>query len=141
MPLFSRPTLITQADNAQRQKQWEVSARLYRKALSRRPNNPPIWVQLGHALKESGRFGEAEKAYRTAVSQDPRTTETYLHLGFVLERQDKRAEAEAAYLRAFAMDPHFTPAAEALSSVGWSDEMMAELRRVAFNSDVSGSVV
>src|SRR5205807_9754263 len=40
-----------------------AAARYYRKALDQDPVNSPIWVQYGHALKESGSVLEAENAY------------------------------------------------------------------------------
>jgi predicted Zn-dependent protease len=58
-----RPTIITRADRARAAGEWQLAAGLYRIALERTPNNPPIWIQYGHALKESGRLAEAETAY------------------------------------------------------------------------------
>src|SRR5437867_9090845 len=40
----------------------------------------PIWVQYGHALKESGRPREAEAAYRTAIAYDPVNADARLQL-------------------------------------------------------------
>jgi len=44
--------LLPLADRARDARQWELAAHLYRKALDRDPQNRPIWVQYGHALKE-----------------------------------------------------------------------------------------
>ena len=46
--------LISRADRARDQRDWVSAARYYRRALDQEPINPPIWVQYGHALKESG---------------------------------------------------------------------------------------
>ena len=68
---------VTLADRARDARQWELAAQLYRKALDRNPRNPAIWVQYGHALKESGelrdpdKLAQAEIAYRRALSLDP----------------------------------------------------------------------
>jgi hypothetical protein len=37
-------------------------------ALAFAPNRAPIWIQNDHALKESGRLAEAEKAYSANFS-------------------------------------------------------------------------
>ena len=72
-----KPDFVSLADHARNARQWELAARLYREALERDPQNPPIWVQYGHALKEWGelrepdKLGEAELAYRKALSLDP----------------------------------------------------------------------
>src|SRR6516164_11463620 len=110
---FQRRTadLITLADHARDARQWERAAQLYRKALDRDPSNPPIWVQYGHALKESGelrdpeKLAQAELAYRRALSLDPVMADTYLQLGHVLKLQGKIEDAQAAYLRASVVTP------------------------------------
>src|SRR6266403_666935 len=82
-----RPGYVALADSARNARQWEAAAQLYRKALDRNPGNPGIWVQYGHALKESGELRDpenlarAETAYRTALSLDPGAADTYLQLG------------------------------------------------------------
>src|SRR5271167_5136651 len=82
-----KPDVITLADRARDAGQWGLAAQLYCKALARNPRNPPIWVQYGHALKESGelrdpeKLAEAEVAYRQALSLDPSSADSYLQLG------------------------------------------------------------
>jgi tetratricopeptide (TPR) repeat protein len=75
--------LVTLADRANADRQWEQAARLYRAALDRDPSNPPIWVQFGHSLKETGRLADAEAAYRNALAGDPLYADTHLQLGHV----------------------------------------------------------
>src|SRR5690348_5154094 len=97
-----KQSVITLADQARDQRQWERAIGYYREALRRRPQNPPIWVQYGHVLKESGRWSEAEKAYRTAIAYNPGSADAHLQLGHVLKMQGKKGEARSAYLRAIA---------------------------------------
>src|SRR3984893_10652718 len=124
------------ADQARDRGQWEVAAELYRKALNRNPRNQPIWVQYGHALKESGerrdpdKLAQAESAYRRALSLDPGIADTYLQLGHVLKLQGKTEEARAAYLRALALDPSAPYPVQELSGLGWSQGHLAEVRRL-----------
>jgi hypothetical protein len=57
--------------NAPRRRRSELAARLYREALADMANAPEMWVQYGHALKESGNVGEAEAAYRPSAPTLP----------------------------------------------------------------------
>jgi GT2 family glycosyltransferase/glycosyltransferase involved in cell wall biosynthesis len=128
--------VVLLADRARDERQWELAVRLYQKALDRNPQNAPIWVQYGHALKESGelrdarKLAQAEIAYRTALSFDPGAADTYLQLGHILKLQGKTEEAQAAYLRAFALDPASPHPPEELSGLGWSEINLLELRRI-----------
>jgi tetratricopeptide (TPR) repeat protein len=119
---------ITLADRARTAGQWELAARLYRKALERNPRNPPIWVQYGHALKESGSLADAEAAYRRAIADEPRNADSHLQLGHVLKMQRKHAAAEACYLRAWALDPSPDHPPQGLSTLGWSEAEVNELK-------------
>ena len=136
---------IALADRARNAGEWERAAQLYRKALNRNPDNPGIWVQYGHALKESGKLRDPEKlaraetAYRRAVSLDPSIADSYLQLGHVLKLQGKTEEAEAAYLRAFALDPSTPHPLHELSGLGWSEHYLAELSALS-TSDAPLSV-
>jgi glycosyltransferase involved in cell wall biosynthesis len=137
LPLGSmrrKSSVIDFADRARDAREWERAAQLYRKALERNRRNPPIWVQYGHALKESGerrdpdKLAQAETAYRRALSLDPGAADPHLQLGHVLKLQGKTSEAEAAYLRAFALDPAISYPLQELSGLGWSETHMAELQ-------------
>jgi lipopolysaccharide biosynthesis protein len=134
--LRAEPDVVTLADRARDERQWERAARLYRKALNQNPLNPPIWVQYGHALKESGelrdpeKLAQAEVAYRTALSLDPGVADTYLQLGHVLKLQGKTEEAQAAHLRAFATDPATPYPLRELRELGWSEAEVVELLRL-----------
>ncbi len=73
----------------------------YRRALDRGPRFcRPIWVQLGHALKEQGDYTAAEAAYRRSLALDGRVKDTYLQLGHLLNLEERWEEAVEAYARA-----------------------------------------
>lgn len=132
MALFSRPgptSNIALADRARDARNWEEAAQHYRAALVRNPDNPPIWVQFGHALKESGRLGPAEGAYRRALETAPRDADTHLQLGHVLKLQHRMEEARTAYLRSLALNPASEPARQELSAFEWREEELADARR------------
>jgi tetratricopeptide (TPR) repeat protein len=132
---------VTAADHARDAGQWELATQLYRKALDRSPDDPPIWVQYGHALKESGglrdpdKLAQAEAAYRTALSLDPGAADTYLQLGHAQKLQGNTEEAQATYLRAYALDPATPYPLQELSGFGWSDAQLAELTRLVGRGD------
>ncbi len=90
---------------ASRARDWPRAARLYRKALRRVPDAPAVWVQYGHALKETGDVAGAEIAYRRAVALAPDVAEWHLFLGEALLRQGRTEEARAALLRCEQLDP------------------------------------
>jgi glycosyltransferase involved in cell wall biosynthesis len=111
---------ISRADRARDSRDWGSAVEYYRRALDHKANNPPIWVQYGHALKESGNPGEAESAYRKSLELDPDVADTHLQLGHVLKIQGRRIEAGAAYLRALALDPALDHATLELRGLGWT---------------------
>lgn len=82
-------------DRSQHERNWSKSAQYYQKYLDRRPNDNPIWVQLGHALKELKRFDEAETAYRRALQVDPNDDDALLHLAMLLRSSVKNTGAKA----------------------------------------------
>src|SRR5439155_23929668 len=53
---------VGEGDKARAARDWSEAARQYRRALGLQPALMPIWVQLGHALKEAGDHTEAEIA-------------------------------------------------------------------------------
>src|SRR5262245_52674465 len=77
------PSVITLADEARDQQKWRLAAGYYRKALRRKPQNAPIWVQYGHVLKAAGYLAQAERAYRTALLYEPQSADAQLQLGAV----------------------------------------------------------
>src|SRR5580692_11737754 len=97
--------MIREADRARDARNWPVAARLYDAALAIAPERADIWVQYGHALKESGRRDEAEWAYHRALAIDSRQADTHLQLGHLLKLQQRYGEAGPAYLRALQLDP------------------------------------
>ena len=119
-PASAERPLISRADRARDARDWVTAARYYRKALDQNPDNPPIWVQYGHALKESGSLSEAEDAYRKSLELDGDVADTHLQLGHALKIQGRKIEASAAYLRALALDPGLDHASAELKALGWT---------------------
>src|SRR5438876_396030 len=124
----SRPGPIAVADRARETQQWDLAAQYYRKSLDRNPENWAIWVQYGHALKESGRLAEAESAYRRALAGEPEIADFHLQLGHVLKLQGQTEAAKAAYRRALVMfDRLSSQPLQELVGLGCSGRELAEL--------------
>src|SRR5438128_141783 len=98
-------SLIARADRARDARDWQSAARLYGEALAASPERPDIWVQYGHALKESGRRDEAEQAYRKSLAISADEADTHLQLGHLLKLTGRTDEAGESYLRALQLDP------------------------------------
>jgi tetratricopeptide (TPR) repeat protein len=65
---------------------------------------------LGNALKDQGRFIEAEVSYRRALALDPKLAQSHNNLGHALQSLGKLAEAELSFRRALALEPEFAQA-------------------------------
>ncbi len=98
--------LITAGDTANRERRWPDALRHYAQALLIDPGLDAIWVQYGHAIKESGIHEMAELAYRRALAlRHTPDADLPLQLGHVLKLQGRLAEALDAYLLSAALDP------------------------------------
>ena len=106
-----------------------LPARHYRDALADMPNVPEMWVQYGHALKESGNVVEAETAYRKSIDLDPDSADAHLQLGHALKIQGRIDEAVGSYFRSLALDPAPRHPRDELIALGWSmDSIQQQLR-------------
>jgi glycosyltransferase involved in cell wall biosynthesis len=85
------------AIRASRARDWECAIRDYDLYLAKRPGHASIWVQYGHALKESGRLGEAERAYNRAVALRPNDLDAYIHLAHLIKRLGRVLEAAGIF--------------------------------------------
>ncbi len=122
------------ADRARDRRRWDVAARRYRNAIEREPANFKIWVQYGHALKESNNLVGGELAYRHALELAPDVADTHLQLGHTLKLQGRFDEAAAEYAKALAIDPALHFASFELFNLGWGfgridDATLAKLRK------------
>jgi tetratricopeptide (TPR) repeat protein len=114
--------VVRMARAAARLGQWRLAVQHYQTVLARNPNDALIWVQYGHALKESGSAAEAERAYLRAIDLDPSAADPYLQLGHALKIQRRRREAAMAYRRALDLDPTLHAASVELTALGWRSD-------------------
>jgi glycosyltransferase involved in cell wall biosynthesis/Tfp pilus assembly protein PilF len=105
------------ADRARDVKNWSIAAAHYSMALQRDPDQPAIWVQYGHALKESGNATAAEAAYLEAARMKPTVADTYLQLGHLMKVMRQLDRARGYYQRATEIDPNQQDAIRELASL------------------------
>lgn len=97
--------LVARADRARDNRDWPAAARDYAAAIEGGYGDVRLQVQFGHALKELGRYGEAEAAYRRFLEAMPFNADIHLQLGHLFNRQDDPASALHWYERALQLAP------------------------------------
>jgi len=80
----SRSQFSIAGNQARDARDWAGAADQYRRHLLLRPEDGPIWIQLGHMLKEAGRRPDALLAYERALELHPGDPDLLLHLGHAL---------------------------------------------------------
>lgn len=126
--------VLAAADQARDERRWAEAADLYGKYLASRPADSAIWVQFGHALKESGNFGEAEKAYLHSLELAPRVADTHLQLGHLYKKSSNFSKAIEAYREALKADGSLSDARRELISLGVSPEDSKSLQAASTRS-------
>ena len=86
-------------DQARDDGRWSDAVVQYQSYLDSAEGDAAIWVQYGHALKESGSVAESEYAYRRALRLEPEDADIELQLGHSLKVQGRKREAVMAYRR------------------------------------------
>lgn len=115
-PIRSRlQVLRALGDSARDTRQWTAAAGYYAEYLRLRPDDFSIWVQNGHALKESQRFDEAHAAYTTAEALRPDDADLILNQAHLEKHLGHLKAAAKLYLRSYNLDRN-RAAAEALGS-------------------------
>ncbi len=110
--------LLSEADQARDARKWNQAAELYAGYLKLRRADAPIWVQYGHALKESGKLDEAESAYEQSLLLSPDVADTHLQMGHLRKRKRNFSGAVRAYREALRIDRNFLDARRELSALG-----------------------
>jgi glycosyltransferase involved in cell wall biosynthesis len=111
--------LLSKADTARDAGLWPDAARLYAETISLRPDDAPIRMQYGHALKESGELKEAEAAYLSAIKIEP-DADSYLQLGHLYKLMHRPDLAEQNYLQSLTLDLTSADARSELIDLGWT---------------------
>jgi len=112
--------VLSVADQARDNRRWHEAAEFYRQYLAVRSADAPIWVQLGHALKESGNPAEAESAYKKSLALAPDVADTQLQLGHLYKKMRSFSNAITAYREAIRLDDTLFDARRELANFGIS---------------------
>ena len=131
--MFGRGGRVHRAkgDQHRAQQEWPEAAEAYQRHLAENPADQPIYVQLGHALKEQGRLPEAMGAYATAVALNGTDPDALRHLADALRRLGRRTEALQAYHRANRLEP----SEEAASQIALLTESPTEAHQSPLEAD------
>jgi tetratricopeptide (TPR) repeat protein len=88
-------------------RRWDDAVEGYRKALRMPTLTAPhvAHQNLGVALYNLKRYGQAEESLRFAISLDPQMLGAYYNLGLVLAAGNRREEAKAAFRKARDLGP------------------------------------
>lgn len=106
---------------------WAGAIRLHEKVLALTPNNGPIHIRQGHALKAQGRMPEAVRSYWRGVALAPANPDSYLQLGHALKLNRSKDAALPAYLLAYAIQPDFQDLRGILGDYGLSESDASNL--------------
>jgi tetratricopeptide (TPR) repeat protein len=108
---------IRAGDLARDRREWGASAAAYKGALASDRTLGHIWIQLGHALKESGDFVGANAAYLQAGDLRYELGDVALQLGHLCNMMGDTTKARVYYARAVMIDGPNTQAADELHRV------------------------
>ena len=109
-------------NDAARECRWHDAARLYSRYLLEAPKDFGIWVQCGHARKETGDFDEAERCYLTALKLRSSDADLHLQLGHLYKLMGRSVDAREFYVKSHELDPSLGDARKELEALGWADE-------------------
>ena len=118
---FPDDGLRSMGDDARDKQEWGRCVGLYEQYLETAPENAAIWVQLGHAYKETGGLDLAERCYLRALSIEPLNPDTHLQLGHVEKLRGDKSQAGAHYRKALQIAPDFGPALSEYNGGGGDD--------------------
>jgi tetratricopeptide (TPR) repeat protein len=76
----------------------------YDTAISKRPDNPELYLDLGVLLATGGRYAEAEAFYRKSIALNP-TSPAFTNLGVALESLGRQDEARYCFSKAISLSP------------------------------------
>jgi len=96
---------VDEGDMRRERREWSKAAQCYARALQICPDRRPIWVQLGHVLKEQGDADAALAAYRRACALPGEDDDAHWHLGLLARRLGALVEAKAALREASRREP------------------------------------
>ena len=85
----------------------DMTARIAQLAeeAARQPDNPKIWVELGHHYFDTNNAAKAIDSYKKALELEPNNADVWTDMGVMYRRSGNPKEAVAAFDRAMAIAP------------------------------------
>jgi tetratricopeptide (TPR) repeat protein len=109
---------------------WQNSETLFRHALAVTKNNDVARVDLGVALDQQNKTGEALAEYREAARLNPDRYQVHNNIAILLDKLGRPAEALAEYREAIRLDPKVpmlhSAAGNEIAELGRFDEAIKE---------------
>jgi predicted O-linked N-acetylglucosamine transferase (SPINDLY family) len=90
---------------------------LFRRALERQPGAAAIHNNLGNALREEKRYGEAAMSFERALEINPHLPDALNNLGIIFKVEHRLEEAVDCFRKALALSPDFADAHNNLGAV------------------------
>ena len=98
-------TLISQANEAYMNKDFEGSSKLYQDALRTEPKNVSALIGLGMARQRDNKHAEAEVALQKALAYDPTNEPAAFTLGVTYFKQERWKDAMSYFEKSLAKRP------------------------------------
>lgn len=132
-PVTEYYRIIDDASELMLKRQYAAALPELYRAQALNPSEAAVHDNLGIALFETGKAGEAVTEYEKAIALSPDFSESYNNLGNALARSGRMDEAVARYQRALELDPEYSTAhgnlGVALARMGKPDEAIPHLQR------------
>lgn len=96
---------------------FHKAAEHFGRAVKVFPEQPFVWLRLGHSLVEIRRPEDAEKAFQNALKYAPNSAEGHFRLGELKLALGQRDEARVLFEKAHALDPKMGQALRLLAKV------------------------
>ncbi len=122
--------LIDQAESAQTSIPESQRIALLRRALSKDPQNPSLYYQLGGRLEKNGRYDESLELYRTALARGIVSGRLHSRIADLLLRRGEKDAAIVEYEKAAQINPADLDSQNNLATAYLEKGRLADAERV-----------
>ncbi len=112
-------TLALGLVTAERNKDYETPATIWRDVVAKRPNNARAKNNLANFVGLGGDVAQAKELIEEALRIDPEYADAHASLGNLFRRQERYEESISEYRQAVRIQPH-----HALAQAGWAESLL-----------------
>jgi len=116
-----------------RNRVWQTELSLWQDAATKSPRKPRVLYNLGHALFDQNRYGEALSAYQAAVRLNPDYPDYYNNLGLAYGKLGRHREAIDSYHQGLRLAPRnsrlYNNLGNAYKDLGQYEEAIAAFKQ------------